>query len=221
MSVRNFGEDRAAHVALMVTLLAATASASAQDSGAATQNPPRAIDFRLQPEDDGRAPGVQGPADNGLPPVAPGERRGPPTPAPTPAPTSPATPPRVVPTQPDTASTPAPAPARRPAPAATDAPRADAAADAAPPLTPPDAADSPPIDSAATAPDMPAPEAAATASPAPPADAAPSDTPIWAWVLAALAALGAGLWYWRRRAAPVGPALDEAPEAAPPPRAPR
>ncbi|MFZ5725568.1 MAG: hypothetical protein ACOY4C_04060, partial [Pseudomonadota bacterium] len=56
MSVRIFGQDRAARVALAAAMLVASASAGAQDSGTATQNPPRQIDFRLQPEDDGRAP---------------------------------------------------------------------------------------------------------------------------------------------------------------------
>lgn len=224
MSVRNFGQDRAAYAALAAAMLAASTSAGAQDSGTTTQNPPRPIDFRLQPEDDGRAPGVQGPADNGLPPVAPGERRGQPTPTPTPAPTptptSPAAPPRVVPTQPNAATTPAPVPARRPEQTATDAPPAAAqppesvaAGDAAAPSS---------IDSAlSTTPDMSASEsddaAPVVATPA----NAPSGTPLWAWALTALAALGAGLWYWRRRAAPAGPALDEAPKAAPPPSAPR
>jgi hypothetical protein len=150
MSVRNFGQDRAALAVLAAAMLAAGAPAGAQDSGTATQNPPRQIDFRLQPEDDGRAPGVQGPADNGLPPVAPGERRGQPapTPAPTPAPapTSPAVPPRVVPTRPDPAGTPAPTPARRPAPAAADTPRTAANADAAQPDTTSGAPESSPIE---------------------------------------------------------------------------
>ncbi len=222
MSVRNFGQDRAAYAALAAAMLAASTSAGAQDSGTATQNPPRPIDFRLQPEDEGRAPGVQGPADNGLPPVAPGERRGQPTPtpAPTPAPTSPALPPRVVPTQPDSAATPAPAPAQRPAPAATDAQRAAPSAATPQPESAPDAAELPPVDPATSAPDIlskPADDAPADS----PAVPAPSGTPLWAWALAALAAVGAGLWYWRRRMAPAGPALNEAPEAAPPPPAPR
>ncbi|MGB3317784.1 MAG: hypothetical protein WBA75_01990, partial [Sphingopyxis granuli] len=55
------------------------------------------VDFRLPPADDGRAAGVQGPSNNGLPPIAPGERVTP-TPTPTPRPT----PPRVAPTLPAT-----------------------------------------------------------------------------------------------------------------------
>lgn len=220
MSVRNFGQDRAAYAALAAAMLAASTSAGAQDSGTTTQNPPRPIDFRLQPEDDGRAPGVQGPADNGLPPVAPGERRGQPapTPAPTPTPTSPALPPRVVPTQPDAAATPEPTPARRPAPAAADAQRAATPALAPQPDAATDAEDLPPVDSEASAPDIATRE---SADDGPAASPRPSGTPLWAWALAALAALGAGLWYWRRRVAPAGPALDETPEAASPPPAPR
>ncbi len=223
MSVRNFGQDRAVRAALAAAMLAASTSASAQDGGTATQNPPRQIDFRLPPEDDGRAPGVQGPADNGLPPVAPGERRGQPTPTPAPAPTptSPAAPPRVVQTQPDTTATPAPAPTRRPAPAAADAQRAAPPAATSQPGSAPDAADLPPVDPAAPVPDTSMPEPADDTPADSPAVPAPSGTPLWAWVLAALAAVGAGLWYWRRRAAPAGPASDEAPEVAPPPPAPR
>lgn len=225
MSVRNFGKDRAAGFALAAAMLAAAAPANAQESGTTTQPPPRPIDFRLQPENDGRAPGVQGPADNGLPPVAPGERRGQPapTPAPSPAPTSPATPPRVVPTQPDTAATPAPTPARRAAPVPTDTPRPGVAPA---PVEPTPAADTastptlPPNESATTGPAV----AADTADDAPTASTsapARSGTPLWAWALAALAAAGAGLWYWRRRAAPAGPELDDAPEAPPAMPAPR
>ncbi|WP_120221002.1 hypothetical protein [Sphingopyxis sp. FD7] len=222
MSVRIFGQDRAARVALAAAMLVASASAGAQDSGTATQNPPRQIDFRLQPEDDGRAPGVQGPADNGLPPVAPGERRGQPTPAPTPTvtttPTAPAIPPRVVPTQPEPPAAPEPTAARGPSPVASEAQRT-ATPTPTQQLDPAaDAEELPPVDSEATAPDLVTRESAddirAVNVPA-------SGTPPWAWALAALAALGAGLWYWRRRIAPAGPALDETPEAASPPPAPR
>ncbi|WP_188236581.1 hypothetical protein [Sphingopyxis sp. LK2115] len=218
MSVRIFGQVRAARVALAAAMLAASASAGAQDSGTATQNPPRQIDFRLQPEDDGRAPGVQGPADNGLPPVAPGERRGQPTPAPTPTPTAPAIPPRVVPTQPEPPAAPDPAAARRPAPAASEAQRATTPTPA-PQIDPAaDAEALPPVNSQPSAPDPvtrePADDVSAANMPSP-------GTPAWAWALAVLAALGAGLWYWRRRASPVGPALDDTPEAASPPPAAR
>lgn len=218
MTVRNLGREQAATLALAAAMLAASMPARAQDTG----TPSRPIDFRLPPPaDDGRAPGVQGPSDNGLPPVAPGELRGQPTPtpAPTPTPTQPVAPPRVAPTQPATAN-PTPAPTRRDAPAAA-APRtasSDTASPAQPATT--DNPAPPPLDAAA--PPAAAPPAAATTDAVPvtadetpvagaPANA-PSSTPIWAWVLAALAAAGAGFWYWRRRAAPAGQATDELPE---------
>ena len=230
MTVVDFGRERAATAALAAAMLVAPLPVTAQDSATTTPSPSRPIDFRLPPADDGRTPGVQGPADNGLPPVAPGERRGPPTPAPAPTPaptpTQPVAPPRVTPTQP--ATTTEPAPARREAPAA--APRASAApdtrAEAQPATT--DSPALPPLDTAAPA----APDAASAA----PADAdaepavpvpqeAPSGTPPWAWILAVLAAAGAGFWYWRRRAAVAGPAPDEvetaAPRGAAPPAPPR
>ena len=229
MTVRNFGREQAATLALAAAMLAAGAPAAAQDSGNPTPSPTRPLDFRLPPADDGRSPGVQGPSDNGLPPVAPGERRGQPTPTPTPIPTpaQPATPPRVMPTQPATVTTPAPAPARRDAPVATT-PRASASVE--PTSTQPATTNSPalpPLDatpSPAPAPSEGAPVAAddapAVAAPA----NAPSDTPLWAWILAALAAVGAGFWYWRRRAALAGTAIDEVDEAPRPaitPAAPR
>ena len=66
MTVRNFGRQQAA-LALAATALAAGAPVAAQD----TATPSRPIDFRLPPApDEGRAPDVQGPSDNGLPPVA-------------------------------------------------------------------------------------------------------------------------------------------------------
>jgi hypothetical protein len=216
MTVRNFGREQVAPLALVVAMLAVGMPARAQDSG----TPSRPIDFRLPPPaDDGRTPGVQGPSDNGLPPVAPGELRGQPapTPAPTPTPTQPVAPPRVTPTQPATATpTPAPAPARRDAPAvATPRTAARETASSAQPATTDDLA-LPPLETVAP------PAAAVTDAAPPPADEtpvaaapanAPAGTPAWAWVLAALAAAGAGFWYWRRRAAPAGPAIDEAPEA--------
>ncbi len=184
----------------------------------------RPLDFRLPPApDDGRTPGVQGPSDNGLPPVAPGERRGQPTPTPAPTPIAPALPPRVTPTQPATVATPAPAPARRDT-AQAAAPRATSAADAAAPA-PSVATDSPalpPIDPTATpvAPATDTAPAAADETSSTTAAPAASGTPIWAWLLAALAALGVGYWYWRRRAALVGPAVEE-PEEVPRPAPPR
>ncbi|OHD07101.1 hypothetical protein [Sphingopyxis sp. RIFCSPHIGHO2_12_FULL_65_19] len=194
----------------------------------------RPLDFRLPPaEDDNRTPGVQGPSDNGLPPVAPGERRGQPTPAPTPAPTpvQPATPPRVIPTQPATVTTPAPTATQRDTPAT---PRPVPSVPA--PSAPSDATDNPtlpPLEATTPA----TPTAPGTTSERPiAADKAPvaagptspsSGTPLWAWLLALLAALGAGYWYWRRRAALAGPPIDEVqdvpravtprPTATPPP----
>ncbi|MBR2173343.1 MAG: hypothetical protein IJ919_13825, partial [Sphingopyxis sp.] len=97
MTVRNFGRGQVATLALVAAMLSAAVPARAQD----TTTSPRPIDFRLPPPaDDGRTPGVQGPSDNGLPPVAPGERRGQPTPTPAPTPTQPVAPPRIAPTQP-------------------------------------------------------------------------------------------------------------------------
>ncbi len=221
MTVRNFGRGQVATLALAAAMLAAGVPVRAQDSGTSS----RPIDFRLPPPaDDGRTPGVQGPSDNGLPPVAPGERRGQPTPAPAPTPTQPVAPPRVAPTQPATANpTPAPSPTRRAAPVVA-APRTATPETASPP--PPTAADNPalpPLDTAAPpaattldAVPLPVDDTPVAAAPA----TAPSDAPVWAWVLAALAAAGAGFWYWRRRAAPIGPTIDEvadAPRAAPPP----
>lgn len=210
MTVRNFGREQVATLALAAAMLSAAMPARAQD----TTTSPRPIDFRLPPPaDDGRTPGVQGPSDNGLPPVAPGDRRGQSAPTPAPTPTQPVVPPRVAPTQPATA-TPTPAPPRRGAPAVA-APRTAAPETASPP--PPATTDNPELPPLETA----APSTAADAAPvtadetpvaATPANA-PSGTPVWAWVLAALAAAGAGFWYWRRSAAPTGPAIDEAPEA--------
>jgi len=214
MTVRNFGRQQAAAFALAAAMLAAGVPVAAQD----TTTPSRPLDFRLPPApEDNRAPGVQGPSDNGLPPVAPGERRGQPNPAPapTPTPSQPVAPPRVTPTQPATA-TPPPAAARRESPA-TAAPRlaqpettnpAQPAATGNPALAPLDTTASPvaaPADTPAAAADE-SPVAAAPAS-------APTGTPVWAWALAALAAAGAAFWYWRRRAVPAGPAVDEVDEA--------
>jgi len=230
MTVRNFGRQQAAALALAAATLAAGVPVAAQD----TTTPSRPIDFRLPPPaDDGREPGVQGPSDNGLPPVAPGERRGQPTPAPTPAPTptptSPqaVTPPRVTPTQP---ATPAPDPARRDTPAiATPRPAQPEATNPVQPATA-DNPELPPLDTAASAPAATVNAAPAAADETPGVSApngTPSGTPIWAWVLAALAAAAAAFWYWRRRSAPAGPAAEEIDEiprpatraVAPPPRA--
>jgi hypothetical protein len=210
----------------LALLLAGAAPAFAQDT---TPTPApsssRPLDFRLPPPtDDNRTPGVQGPSDNGLPPVAPGERRGQPTPTPAPAPVQPATPPRVTPTQPTTVTTPAPTPARRDTPA-TPRPAAPGTAASAQPATTDNSA-LPPLDTAIPAAPV-ATEVAPAASDDVPAAApanTPSGTPLWAWGLAALAALGAGYWYWRRRTALAGPPIDEvedAPRPAVPPPAPR
>jgi hypothetical protein len=215
-------------VALALSL-AATSAAWAQENGTPTPAPSstRPIDFRLPPSNDGRTPGVQGPADNGLPPVTPGERQGPqPTPAPAP------TPPRVPPTQPAatrSAPTPTPtAPARRDTAASTAvraAPLPDGAQTPQPTTT--DGATAAPPASGAT--DAAAPTATATTATAAddvPAAATPAGTgaaiPLWAWLLAALAAVGAGFWYWRRTALAGAAAeeVDDAPHAPEPPAAP-
>ncbi|MGR4889632.1 hypothetical protein ACIPPQ_01260 [Sphingopyxis sp. LARHCG72] len=216
MIKRKMGQAGRAASPLMALalLLAGAAPAFAQDTPAPSSSRP--LDFRLPPPtDDNRAPGVQGPSDNGLPPVAPGERRGQPTPTPAPAPIQPATPPRVTPTQPVTATTPAPAPARRDTPATPRPASPDAATQAAPVTTGNPALPPPETVAPAASPATEAPPVAAsddTLAAAAPASA-PSGTPIWAWALAALAALGAGYWYWRRRSALAGPSIDEADEA--------
>jgi hypothetical protein len=212
--------------------LAGTVPALAQNTTTPAPSSTRPLDFRLPPADEGRTPGVQGPSDNGLPPVAPGERRGQPAPTPTPAPVQPATPPRVAPTQPTTtttaAPTPAPSPTRRDAPAsaAPTSVSAPSGAEPSPSATTENPA-LPPLDTAAV-PTGPATEADPVPTDETPAVAAPasnpSGTPLWAWLLAALAAVGAGFWYWRRRAVVEGAAIDDAEAAARPvvpPAAPR
>lgn len=244
MTVRTIGQkQKAARLslgALAVSLaLGGGAPAFAQaDQPAPTPAP--SSTFRLPPADDGRASGVQGPSDNGLAPLAPGEQRGVPTP--TPAPRTP--PPVVVPTRP---ATPAPAPAattpvrRDPQATATPAPRgttgsAPAPAAAAAPIGPAPATASSVASSAdASATAAPVVEAPSPATPGFSVDptapvAAASDdrtptasgggTPLWAWLLAGLAALAAGIWYWRRRPALAGdmsadPVEPEAPKPMP------
>lgn len=210
-------------LAALALSLAGGAPVSAQDSQTPTPAPSssRPIDFRLPPADDGRPTGVQGPSDNGLPPLAPNERRGQPTPAPTPQ----IAPPRVAPAQPaPSTARPAPAPTRREAPASAAPAQRAAPAPAADSAAPPPATDGTilaPIDNAA-------PPAATLPTPPPADDAVPvstpakgeGDTPLWAWLLAALAAIGAGVWYWRRRSVPAEVApVDEV--EAPAPVAPR
>ncbi|MGN6691920.1 MAG: hypothetical protein ACTHJU_13350, partial [Sphingopyxis sp.] len=221
MTVRTIGrKDKRARLslaALAASLMAgAIPPAIAQtDQPAPAPTPAPSATFRLPPTDDGRSPGVQGPADNGLAPLAPGERRGPPTPAPSPAPTPRTVTPTVVPTRPAT-STPAPAPAsatptRRdtpsttapgPRPAPTGAPAVpvqqtptDAPATQAP--APAIEAPSPATPGFSVDPAAPLPSAAGDAVPA----REGGETPLWAWLLAGLAAAGAGFWYWRRRPA--------------------
>jgi len=185
-----------------------------------TPSPTPSIDFRLPDTRDGRQSGVQGPADNGIPPLAPGEDRGLPTPAPTA--------PRIVPTRPQTTPTPAPAPTPAPTRRETPAPARAAPSEPAAPPAPEDrtpvapTAESGPVP--VTAPESAPPtaddEATATPAPAP----AGGGTPLWAWLLAGLAAAGAGVWYWRRRPVPAGdvPADSvETPAEAPAPAAER
>lgn len=217
------GSARAVLAFALAASAIAPAIAQQGETPAPAPSPSRPIDFRLPPPgDDGRAPGVQGPADNGIAPSGPGAPR--PTPAPAPTPT----PPRVTPTQPATQSATqpaagaAPAPTRRAAPAETapaTAPARDATA--ATPSSPPAATDAAPGFSPVVS-DTPAIADAAPADDIAPAPAAPADgggTPIWAWLLALVAAGAAGFWYWRRRPALASDAPIE--RNAPPAEAPR
>ncbi|KTE35356.1 MULTISPECIES: hypothetical protein [unclassified Sphingopyxis] len=224
MTHRHFGMTGSARAVLAFALAAGlTMPVGAQEAETPAPAPPRSIDFRLPPaaENDGRAPGVQGPSNNGIAPTGPNDTR--PTPAPTPAP------PRVAPTQPQVQPQPAAPTTTRPAatpatprdPAAA-APRAAAPTDdAASTDTLPTASDAAPglsLPSATTTSDPLADDAsvvdAAAAAPAP-----DRGMPVWTWLLALLAAAGAGYWYWRRR--PVvadGPSVEPVPQAPPPPR---
>lgn len=231
LNVLKRGAARLPLVAMLLVSAVAPTQAQQTETPSPAPSPSRPLDFRLPPSDDGRTSGVQGPSDNGLPPLAPGERRGVPTPAPTPAPTLAPRPaaPQVVPTQPapsTAAPTAAPAPARgQPSPAAqpVSAPRAGSAAtspnavtipapgsEALPPLSP-QIADTAPSDASA-----PASTEDAGAVPASAPVGGEGGAPLWAWLLAGLAALGAGIWYWRRRPAlaadaPVETAANRAP----------
>ncbi|MBB6426758.1 hypothetical protein [Sphingopyxis sp. JAI128] len=224
--------------ALALASVAAAPLAGAQENGNPSPAPSssRPIDFRLPPADDGRTPGVQGPADNGLPPIAPGERPGAqPTPAPAPTPA----PPRVAPTRPATTRPATTTSAEPAAPARRDTP--SPAARRAAPDAGPDTRERPATSDGAASPPLEE-EAAGTAAPPDTAtrvvDDAPAEslpdavstgdsagTPLWAWLLAALAALAAGFWYWRRRpvaAAPApAPAPDEGAGEPPQPQSPR
>ncbi|PAL22433.1 hypothetical protein [Sphingopyxis sp. GW247-27LB] len=220
MTKTKFGRTgKAARLPLIALALALAAGGIAPARAQQTETPAPAptpapgglSDFRLRPADDGRQSGVQGPADNGLAPLAPGERRGVPTPAPQPAA------PRIVPTQPTRATpTPAPAPSRREpaAPAPTRATPDSAPVAAAPTTmgTAPTGAVSAPSSSADLSPPV------AGSSPAPstvddvaavPATGSDGGTPVWAWLLAVLAAAAAGVWYWRRRPQLAGGVSDE------------
>lgn len=226
MTVRMIGRDeKTARLSLgaLVVSLALSLPAMAQQTD--TPTPAPTSTFRLPPASDGRTPGVQGPADNNIPPLSPGDRS--PSPTPTPAPTP--APPPVVATQP-ARPTPTPAPAataRRDTPAAgQSAPRpTNPSPDATTPAVSTDTAAAPTTDSAPpaapgfssdpTAPVV-APPAAADAA-APPATGS-GGTPIWAWALAGLAAAGAGFWYWRRRPAVAGDAPTGYAEPAPAPK---
>jgi len=199
------------------------APAASQQAETPAPAPTRPIDFRLPPatENDGRAPGVQGPSNNGIAPTGPNETR--PTPAPTPAP------PRVAPTQPQIQPQPSAPTTTRPAatpstprdtasatPPRVAAPTGEAASTATLPATT-DAAPGLSLPSASGASEPAAEDApvvdAAAAAPVP-----DSGLPIWTWLLALLVAGGAGYWYWRRR--PVvadGPSVEPAPQSAPPP----
>jgi hypothetical protein len=229
MTVRTIGrQEKTARLSLgaLAVSLALSVPAGAQQADTPAPTPAPSSTFRLPPANDGRAPGVQGPADNNIPPLSPGDS----SPAPTPAP-APAAPP-VVATQPSrTTPTPAPASAipapRRDAAApvqaaprpAEAAPDATAPADAAAPATDGAPAASPGFSSDPTAPVTPAPAADTGATPS----TSGETTPIWAWLLAGLAAAGAGFWYWRRRPAVAGAAPAEyaepVPAAKPLPRA--
>ena len=236
MTVRKFGQGRwraALPLAIAMIAVGTATPIAAQQAESPAPTPAPSSTFRLPPADDGRAPGVQGPSDNGLPPVAPNESRGSPpapTPTPTPSPTRPVAPPQVTPTQPRAAApapTTAPTVVRPGAPAAASR-TAPSSSDSAPAQDSPGSAVLPTLQNAAPAAEADAPalapapaDVAPTAAAAP--DSVPTGTPIWAWLLAGLAALGAGLWYWRRRSALAGPVIDEvaAPRAAPPAPPPR
>jgi hypothetical protein len=221
MTDRQFGIMGSARAVLAFALAAGTiAPGFAQQAETPTPAPSsgRPIDFRLPPPgDDGRAPGVQGPSNNGIAPSGPGETRPTPSPAPAPTPTAP----RVIPTQPTASPTPRtvaqPAGDRRETPTPTP-PRAVPTAGEAPssPSSTPSATDVSPGFSPAppesTTPAAPSPASETALAPVAPAEG--GATPIWAWLLALLAAAGAGFWYWRRRPALAGDAPVE-PSAAP------
>jgi hypothetical protein len=132
-----------------------------------------------------------------------------------------------VPTQPAAApETPAPTRSASTQASRDSSPRVESraverpAADAAPAQILPEADSSAPVVSApeSGAPAMPV-SASDAAAPAAPAERA-EGTPLWAWLLAVLAALGAGIWYWRRRPVAAREALAEPVEKIEPASAP-
>lgn len=234
MTVRTIGrKEKTVQLSLgaLAMSLALSLPAGAQQTDTPAPTPAPSSTFRLPPASDGRTPGVQGPADNNIPPLSPGDRQPAPTPAPAPAP------PPVVATQPaPPQATPGPsanAPTtRRDSPATTQTPPRSmgAAPGAAAPAASTDSAATPASDSVPTA------TPGFSADPTAPVAAAPAandgavvapvtgDVPTWAWLLAGLAAAGAAFWYWRRRLAVAGdtaadygePALKPLPRAADP-----
>lgn len=229
MTVRTIGRnEKTARLSLGALAMSLALGVPVMAQQTDTPTPAPSSTFRLPPASDGRTPGVQGPSDNNIPPLSPGDRS--PSPAPTPAP-APLSPP-VVATQPArTTPTPAPAAAtptaRRDTPAATQpSPRpADTGPSAAAPAAPAAATGVSPSDNAPNAapgfsndPTAPVTAAPADDGAAPAAPASGGGTPVWAWLLAGLAAAGAGFWYWRRRPSVAGDAPAEYAEPVPAPR---
>jgi len=225
MTVRTIGRnEKTARLSLGALAVSLALSLPAMAQQTDTPTPAPSSTFRLPPASDGRTPGVQGPSDNNIPPLSPGDRS--PSPAPTPAP------PPVVATQP-ARTTPTPAPsataptARRDTPAAQPSPRAvDAARGAAAPAIPADPTAAPTADDTPAAapgfsndPTAPAAVVPTTDDNVTAAPASGGGTPIWMWLLAGLAAAGAGFWYWRRRPSIAGdaPADYAEPVSAPKP----
>lgn len=209
---------------------AAMALSAAFISGAAAaQNgepsPPRGLDFRLPPADDGRDSNVQGPTDNGLPPRQETPKVAPKTTV-SPAPKV-ITPPKAVPTvsAPKAASPAAPkaapqvAPkAAAPSPAAPSTPRSAPAPVAAAPIVaapvagsevgeaapltplpqgPAPSAEMTPLDNPAFLPSETVEDTSSDAA----QDQGGGESPWWAWLVAGGIALGLGILYWRRQTA--------------------
>ncbi|HET6538277.1 MAG TPA: hypothetical protein VFG34_09230 [Sphingopyxis sp.] len=199
------------------------APAMAQQGGADTAAPPapRGFTFRLPPAEDQRDNRVQGPSDNGLPPAAPADQQPPrsrpaPTPTPVPAPTplpmpAPAPAPGSGTVSPGGTKAPPPSANKAPAPAQREeAPRASPVPEG---LTPPAVLDEQggSAEGLAPLPDEVAGVAAESgmaqadapdeAAPVPASGSALGDDGIgWiGWALAVLAAIGAGIFYWRRQ----------------------